>query len=449
MAVSLSFGLYLLYLALAYLRPIEAFAPELVEYRPMLVLSLLTLAVSVGSAIVRRTVAARPQHLWLLLGFVAAIAMSHLSAGRFGIALDSFIDFMPSVVLFVTTVTNVTDLRRLRLTCAVVVVCTSLLGIASIAAYHTGFLADKLLLRESPESSEQPSEPSEPATSPAEDVSGAYLWRVQSLGYLSDPNDFAQAIVVSLPLLAALLARTRPLRSLVGVGIPGATLLYTIYLTHSRGALLGLGSLFLAGARRMVGIRWTAVLLVAGIGAAVAVGFTGGRAYTANEESAGGRIDAWNAGLSMLASHPLFGVGYHFFTEYHALTAHNSFVLCAAETGLVGYVLWLGMLVVVLKDLSVAIRAGGDPDAVRWANALRASLVGFLTCALFLSRAYEPLIYQTLGLCVSASYCATRAAQPGPARDPARPTRWLGASLTVAFISIVAIRLFVFLMDAM
>src|SRR4029077_16531961 len=131
---------------------------------------------------------------------------------------------------------------------------------------------------------------------------------------------------------------------------PGATLLYTIYLTHSRGALLGLGSLFLAGPRRMVGIRWTAVLLVAGVGPAGAVGFTGGRAYTANEESAGGRIDAWNAGLSMLASHPLFGGGYHFFTEYHALTAHNSFVLCAAETGLVGYVLWLGMLVVVLKD---------------------------------------------------------------------------------------------------
>jgi putative inorganic carbon (HCO3(-)) transporter len=438
-----SFGLYLAYLALTYLRPIEAFAPQLAAYRPMLVLAILTLAVSIFSALARRAIAARAQHGRLLAGFVAAMMMSHLSVGRFGSALDALVDFMPSVILFVTTVANVTDLRRLKTTCAVVVFCTVALGAAGIASYHTGFMMDQLVLRANAGNEDELSEP-ELGSIPADDTSGAYLWRVRSLGYFSDPNDFAQAIVIALPLLTGLAQQRAILRNLVAVGLPGATLLYTIFLTHSRGALLGLGSLFVAGARRTLGTAWTLLLLAAGVAGAVAVNFTGGRGYTANEESAGGRIDAWSQGLAMLRLHPLFGVGYHMFTDYHPYTAHNSYVLCFSEMGLFGYVLWLGMLVVVFKDLNAAVRTGGDPVAVHWANSLRASLVGFLTCAVFLSRAYEPLIYEVLALCIAATYCARQ--QAGLAAEvsaSAGPTRWLSLSLALAVGSIAAVYMIV------
>jgi O-antigen ligase len=461
----MSFGLYLLYVALAYLRPIEAFAPELAEYRLMLILSLLTLGVSIGSSLARGVFAARPQHIRLLLGFVGAILMSHIVAGRIGISIESFMDFMPSVVLFITTVANVTELRRLRVTCALIAICTVILGVASIAAYHTGFMVDKLVLYEAtgPESEATP----EPAAGaiPAEDSSGAFLWRVRSIGYFSDPNDFAQAIVVAFPLLAAFFQRGRP-RRMLEVGLGGIVLLYTIYLTHSRGALLGVASLFLSGMRRVLGTVWTALLLGGGVAAALAVDFTGGRAYTANEESAGGRIDAWSEGLSMLASHPIFGVGHHLFTDFHDYTAHNSYVLCFAELGLVGYIFWLGLIVIALRDLGAAIRTGGNSEGARWANTVRAALIGWMTCAIFLSRTYEPLLYLVLGLCASAWYCARREA-PGltgagtdaqlPRATPASasgsalastPTPWLGLTIALAFASIATIYLIVLVKNA-
>lgn len=40
---------------------------------------------------------------------------------------------------------------------------------------------------------------------------------------------------------------------------------------------------------------------------------------------------------------------------------------------------------------------------------LRNSLVGFLVCAWFLSRTYQPVLYFLLALCVSAWWCASHA----------------------------------------
>src|SRR5205814_4208676 len=61
------------------------------------------------------------------------------------------------------------------------------------------------------------------------------------------------------------------------------------------------------------------------------------------DDSALGRILAWQAGLKMLAGHPIFGVGHDQFEKYHEITAHNSFVLAMAEGGLVQLVAWVGL----------------------------------------------------------------------------------------------------------
>src|SRR5690606_25337016 len=144
--------------------------------------------------------------------------------------------------------------------------------------------------------------------------------------------------------------------------------------------------------------------------AAIATGATGGRGYSAGEASAGGRIEAWSEGLTMLGNHPVFGVGYGNFGEHHDYTAHNSFVLAFSELGLVGYVFWLALLVLAFRELAIA-RAISEPesDEARWSRLLQFSLVGFLVCALFLSRSFVPTLYLLLGLCYACWHCAVKA----------------------------------------
>src|ERR1700682_4357662 len=54
----------------------------------------------------------------------------------------------------------------------------------------------------------------------------------------------------------------------------------------------------------------------------------------------------------MFKSAPLFGIGFNGFTEFLDITAHNSFVLCLAELGLLGSTLWMALLVTTTAGLN-------------------------------------------------------------------------------------------------
>src|SRR5919198_72393 len=140
--------------------------------------------------------------------------------------------------------------------------------------------------------------------------------------------------------------------NVVLLGVPGAAFLYAIFLTHSRGAVLGLASLLFFGMRKALGLVKTGLLVGVLLVAVVVTNAAGGRGFSAQEESAGDRILAWSEGLTMLRHQPLFGVGYNSFTEHHSITAHNSFVLCFAELGLIGYFMWLALAVTVFRDVN-------------------------------------------------------------------------------------------------
>src|SRR5262249_5807368 len=136
-------------------------------------------------------------------------------------------------------------------------------------------------------------------------------------------------------------------------------------------------------------------LLVTG---AAAIDYGGGRSLTAPlDEAASGRVTAWTEGLEMLKSRPLLGVGFGQFSDYHELTAHNSFVLCFAETGTLGYFFWMGLLIVTFVELRSVTRLEGDDsghhDLRHVAYALELSLCGFVTAAFFLSRTFIPMLY--------------------------------------------------------
>ncbi len=446
------FAGYLLVLTLTLLHPIEAFAPVLAVYRPVLLLSLIVLAAAGFTAARSGRIAAAPRHLALFGAFIAALALSRIFNGWTGGAIVALTEFGPTAVLFATTLLIVTTVQRLKLTCATIAVCMTLLAVAGIAAVHTGFMADQLLVHEGVEVNDHLDPEAEanadPDAAPDEDAQRT-LWRVRSWGFLSDPNDFSQAMVATLPMFAAIWLRRRRLRNLAIVWIPGALLLYAIYLTHSRGALLGLAAVVAFALLRRAGYMRTAILLGAMAAGAVFVGFTGGRSYSSEEESAGGRIEAWSEGIQMLRSQPIFGVGYGNFTDNFEYTAHNSFVLCFAELGLVGYFVWLAMLVLSLKETRIAsTEAPAEGDEARWSRTLRLSMIGFLVCAWFLSRTYQPVLFLLVALCIATSYCAHRAAAPDASGWPA-PPRWPATTAKVMIASIIVIYIVVRLQNVL
>lgn len=444
----MSFFLFSLYLALNFARPVELFAPELGEFRPMLWLWLIAFVAGCAEALQVRRIAASSLHLLMLGGLMLAIAASQVMQGWVGGAVAALAGFSTSSMLFVLAALNLTSSQRVAAAAKVLALSVLSMAVVGIFSYHTGWNVEKLVLAQNTyDETLDPDIAPEQGVAPASDTSGRYLWRLHALGFLQDPNDFAQAMIVSLPLLLSAYQPRRPMRNLMTIALPAAIFLYAIALTHSRGALVGLGAMLFFGARRILGTTRTLLVAAALILGALATSFGGGRAFSAQEESAGDRIDAWYAGFMMFKSSPVFGIGYNNFTDHHVLTAHNSFVLCLAELGLFGYAFWMGMIVLAFIGLQRARAAAADNSNIALHELLATSLVGFLACAWFLSRTYQPTLYLLLAMCVAAWYCAVRRPLEDAAVSPAErlaqqaagsPWRWPWVKYTLLSMAAAA-----------
>jgi hypothetical protein len=267
--------------------------------------------------------------------------------------------------------------------------------------------------------------------------------------------------------------------------LPAAILLWAIYLTHSRGALLGLAVLGVMVARKYIGTTASLVLTASSIVGLIALNFMGGRFISA---SAGAdRLWVWSSGLQMFKSSPVFGIGFGNFTEFYEITAHNSFVLCLAELGLVGSLLWVALLVTTFMGLNKIIKLQSKPrieqitkqeQAVftnlrahvmplqahsilsktfrssssdsenaknivvppasfpvpeKWVLAVRLALISFVTTSWFLSRAYQTPMYLILGLATATILLQQDAADVKIRASWIIPTIALEAT-TIAFI---------------
>jgi putative inorganic carbon (HCO3(-)) transporter len=438
----MAFALFLLYVVFTFLRPVDLFAPDLAHLRPMLWLWLLAFLSAALTALSRREIAAPPVYLGLLLAFTVAIGLSLVVNGWAGGAMLAVGEFSTSALLLVLACMNITSLRRLQLTLTTVVLSMLLVAALAANAFHTGYRAEDLVLRQGT-GDEADLLSADFNGVPADDSSGLFLWRVRGLGILNDPNDLGQAIVMVLPLLLLGWQQRRLIRNLLFIAAPTALLLYTLYLTHSRGAILGVAAMMLMGLRRVIGTFKTGLLAAFGGIGVLAVGFGGGREFSTQEASAGQRIDAWYDGLQMFRGQPLLGVGYGNFTNFHDLTAHNSFVLCFAELGAIGLLLWVALLLIPFRELGqVSERSGRGSREAAIAEALRTAMVGFMACAWFLSRTYQPLLYLLLALCISAAWSARRAAANGPDGPwPAVP--WVAATVGAAFASVLMVYAFI------
>ena len=112
----------------------------------------------------------------------------------------------------------------------------------------------------------------------------------------------------------------------------------------------------------------------------------------------------------------------------------------SAETGVVGYFLWLGLMLLVFKQLTraIALTPAGS-NGQHYAATLRTAMLGFFTCAVFLSRAYEPGLFILLGIAVSAAYCARSDIPADRLAQFDAPIRWRAAAAITLVCSIIAI----------
>jgi len=222
--------------------------------------------------------------------------------------------------------------------------------------------------------------------------------RVRYRGILQDPNEFALAIGLGLPLALTLWARRR---SLLSTMIMAATIglgVICIILTESRTGQMVIVAV--AAAYFAVRFGWKGLALGAVLAAPALI--LGGRSTGEASASSQERLEAWAVGLRLLRQSPIWGVGQAQFTEYHYITAHNSFVLAAAELGAVGLMLFIGLYYVAFKVVLTAMRRYRQVPEARaaylWGRGLLAVLCGMAAGTFFLSLTYHPVIWLFFGL---------------------------------------------------
>jgi len=379
----MSFITLLLYITAIYIRPQE-WVPQIYGWPLINILAIVTAFCVLIEAGMNQKLRVNEPQIILLLAFLGCIVMSHLSHGYLGGAWDSFLKFGPNVVMFFLFVNALNTEKRIKIAIWLIIILTAVLAVQGIYQYNHGFgWAGQPLSQVTKET-----------------PNGRITW----IGIFNDPNDLALTFVVAIGfLISFIFNKSAWLIKIASVPL-AALLIYSLYLTNSRGGYLAfaatIGYFFLRKFKnKFVAIAIGTILAFV----VLLVGPSRMADVSAEEDSAQGRIEAWYSGFQMLKSAPLFGVGYGMFTDYHDRTAHNSYILVAAEEGLVGMVVWIALIYICFKGF-FAIRSQENASLNFNIQGLEAALFGFLCSAYFLSRAYIAILYLIIALASATSY---------------------------------------------
>jgi hypothetical protein len=261
--------------------------------------------------------------------------------------------------------------------------------------------------------------------------------RVRYRGTLADPNELSLAAVMALPFALAFAERRRSRRdpqqkpSAASLALPPLV---------TDGLLAAVGSIFRIAPALVVALVFAVMIVLsqsrmgvlvflvvmglaflrrAGVFGVVigCIAFPpllllGGRSGAEAEASADERLDLVAEALTMIRRSKGIGFGLGQFANEstRGLTAHNSYLLSAAETGVIGACLFSLVLYGALK-VPVKLWFGSydvDDELRRLAPAIAISLVGAYVGIFFLSWSYKEFLYMLLGAS-AALYQAARA----------------------------------------
>jgi putative inorganic carbon (hco3(-)) transporter len=367
----MSFISFLLYLIATFLRPQE-WVPFFYGSRLVLILSIATLIFLIFERMSKKEegLVRVPQN-FLILGLFFAVIMSHMAHAYFGGMVEAIGAFYINVILCFLILNVLNTKRKFKIAIWFVIGLITLMAIQGIYQFNHGYgWAGQELIRS------------------GDTETGRINW----VGIFNDPNDLALTFVIGAGIvLAFLFGKSKILTKVICAVLLGA-FWYGIFLTNSRGGMLALVVIvffyFVRRSRKFLLGGIIGVLFIVAI-----FSFSPSRIalLSTAEESAYNRVELWYGGLQMLKSNPLFGVGYGMFQNDLPQTAHNSYVLAAAELGFIGFFFFMGLIYVSFKELSIIQKF--DEKLKKYALGLQSGLIGFCAAAFFLSRTYIILPY--------------------------------------------------------
>jgi len=316
----LCFNLLLLFVISLYSLPAQLF-PALEVWHPAQVIAISALVLLVVEKLaLRHSFALGWPEGYLLLAFVGAAVLSTFSAFWPLRAYAASLDLIRIVIVYFVIVNTVVTEKRLRTFLLAMVIGGLFPALGALNGYIRGDL-----------------------------VEGRAHW----IGIFENPNELAYILVMLVPLAAALAVRARYLMRIVLVAVI-SLYVAAIYLTFSRGSIVGL-----FGVAILLAIRQRGVLPKVAIGLLLAGGLVFGTASWTRGDGVSNinqdytfqqRIATVKAGMAMFAAHPLTGVGINCaivafplyapndFKAKGALVIHNTIVQALSETGLLGFV---------------------------------------------------------------------------------------------------------------
>jgi O-antigen ligase len=365
-SASLSFKLVIVFIVLLFSNAAQMF-PALDAVRP---------AQSVGGLAVLALIyekLARGQRFdfvfpdgYLLAGFLAGALLSTFGAVWPAYALQAAQDFAKMAVVYLVIVNTANTEKRVRTLLWAMVLCGLFPALGSLWNWQQNIR-----------------------------VEGRAGW----IGIFANPNEMAYGLVILIP-LAVMLARSVRMSLRLLTWCVVAVFVAAIYLSFSRGSLIGL-----AAVGAYMGFRQRSVLARAAIIGLVLAGALAGSTYWSRDAGFKDvqadanfqeRLATYQVAWSMYSHSPVFGVGLNCssvawplyaptpqLSHHKWLITHNTFIEALSETGSVGFLFLVSFFGAVLCRAWKSGRRENMPERVRELSAaLEISFWGFLICGM-------------------------------------------------------------------
>jgi O-antigen ligase len=270
-------------------------------------------------------------------------------------------------------------------------------------------------------------------------VTGTDNYRIA--GPIGDPNFYAQTLLVIVPLA---LNRLRSEKNLLLRLIAGWVLVVTtlsIAFTFSRGAAVAFVVVVLAlilyrppRPLEVLGFLFVAILILNFVPSIyfdrlqTVTDLVTGNAPVQSEVSLRGRASELLVGLQMFREHPILGVGVKNYAVYYqsysrrlgldprttARDAHNLFIEVAAETGIVGLLVFLAIIWMMFRGMWNAwrmLRSIENRELSDMVAAYAIGVLGYLSAAMFIHNAYPRYFWMLVGISLALPQVARSAVE--------------------------------------
>lgn len=270
---------------------------------------------------------------------------------------------------------------------------------------------------------------------PGPPIAGVIFDPTRLYGGMGEPNDLGAVLLPAIALSLFGLPFVRNVIGRVALALCVVALVVGLMLSQSRGALVAAAVMLVVGVLLAGKLRvWIGTLCAVTI--AVGVGYYflfASEAIHARVNSllrlnaygglsdGSGRKELWKAALGLVKEHPILGVGARNYRTVtgESLVVHNTYLEILAELGVIGLVLFLGVVIAAIVVAGRGIRAAlvaKDVDGEFQARGAVVGIAGLLTAYVFISGEFQPQLWWLLGLALA---CGGRE----PAEDPPESTQ--------------------------